>query len=174
MHLLHIIIHFNEADMEWQRQQYTISTDKSKLDVTMIHHFLYTTAHWAVGRPMSIVRKSIENSLCFGLYNGSEQIGFARLVTDSATVGWICDMFILPDQRGKGLGRWLVECMMEHPEVKDLRRILLNTRDAHDLYIKHAGFRPLLSQESWLERFNESPLRNAGPVKQSRPQKSRA
>ena len=110
----------------------------------------------------------------FGLYEDKTQIGFARLVTDGATVGWICDMFILPAHRGKGLGRWLVECMMAHPDVKDLRRILLNTRDAHDLYTKYAGFRPLLSPESWLERFNESPLRHAGPVKQTRPKKSTA
>jgi len=155
--------------MEWQREQYSISTDKSKLDVRMIHHYLYTTAHWAVGRPMSIVRKSIENSLCFGLYDGETQVGFARLVTDYAIVGWICDMFVLPSHRGHGLGRWLVECMMVHPDVKSLRRILLNTRDAHDLYIKYANFRPLLKSESWLERFNESPFRNAKPVVQTRP-----
>jgi GNAT superfamily N-acetyltransferase len=158
--------------MEWQREQYIISTDKTKLDVRMIHHFLYTTAHWAVGRPMSVVRKSIENSLCFGVYDGEKQIGFARLVTDYAIVGWICDMFILPSHRGRGLGRWLVECMMEHPDAKGLRRILLNTRDAHDLYKKYADFRQLLQSESWLERFNESPMRNAGPVVQTRPTKS--
>lgn len=158
--------------MDWQKDQYTISTDKSKLDVGMIHHFLYTTAHWATGRSMSVVRKSIENSLCFGLYEDSQQIGFARIVTDSATVGWICDMFILPAHRGSGLGKWLVECMMDHPDIKGLRRILLNTRDAHELYIKHAGFRPLLKAESWLERFNESPMRHAGPVVQTRPQQT--
>ena len=155
--------------MEWQKDEYRISTDKSKLDVGMIHHFLYTTAHWAIGRPMSIVRKSIENSHCFGVYEGDKQVGFARIVTDGATVGWICDMFILPSHRNSGLGKWLVESMMEHPDVKDLRRILLNTRDAHDLYIKYASFRPLLKPESWLERFNESPLRNVKPVIQTRP-----
>ena len=151
--------------MEWHREKYTISTDKTILDVGMIHHFLYTTAHWAIGRPMSVVKKSIDNSLCFGLYEGDEQIGFARLVTDSAIVGWICDMFILPAHRSRGLGRWLVECMMDHPEVKDLRRILLNTRDAHDLYTKYANFRPLLAPESWLERCNESPVRQAKPAR---------
>jgi len=155
--------------MEWHKEQYSISTDKAKLDLGMIHHFLYTTAHWAVGRPMSIVRKSIENSLCFGLYEGDVQVGFARIVTDGAIVGWICDMFILPSHRSSGLGRWLLECMMEHPEISGLRRILLNTRDAHDLYIKYASFRPLLKPESWLERFNESPLRNASHVVQTRP-----
>ncbi len=151
--------------MEWHKETYTITTDKSRLDLGMIHHFLYTTAHWAVGRPMSIVKKSIENSLCFGVFDVESQVGFARMVTDGATVGWICDMFILPAYRGKGLGRWLVECMMEYPDVQGLRRILLNTRDAHDLYIKYANFRPLLAPESWLERFNESPLRPAKPAR---------
>ncbi len=159
--------------MEWQREQYSISNEKAKLDVQMIHHYLYTTAHWAVGRPMSVVRKSIENSLCFGVYDDDKQVGFARIVSDSATVGWICDMFILPSHQGAGLGRWLVESMMEHPDIKGLRRILLNTRDAHDLYIKYAGFRHLLKAESWLERFNESPMRNAGPVIQTRPKSSK-
>ncbi len=142
--------------MEWQREQYTIDTDKSKLDLGMIHHFLYTSAHWSVGRPMQVVRKSIENSLCFGMYEGDGQIGFARIVTDAATVGWICDMFVLSSHRGRGLGRWLLECMMQHPDVKGLRRILLNTRDAGELYINYGGFRPLLSPESWLEKFNAS------------------
>lgn len=155
--------------MEWQKEQYTISTDKSKLDVGMIHHFLYTTAHWAIGRPMSIVRKSIENSICFGVYDAGVQVGFARVVTDGATVGWICDMFVLQSHRSLGLGKWLVECMMKHPDVKGLRRILLNTRDAHDLYLKYASFRPLLAPETWLERFNESPMKNSGPVVQTRP-----
>jgi GNAT superfamily N-acetyltransferase len=155
--------------MEWIKGQFCINNDKSKLDLSMIHHFLYTSAHWAVGRPMNTVRKSVENSLCFGLFDGEKQVGFARIVSDFATVGWICDMFILPSYRGKGLGSWLLECMMEHPDIIGLRRILLNTRDAHDLYKKYAGFRTLLSPESWLERFNESPLRKAGPVIQTRP-----
>ena len=155
--------------MEWQKEQYSISTDKSKLDVKMVHHYLYTQAYWAAGRPMSVVRKSIENSLCFGVYDGDVQIGFARLVTDYAIIGWICDLFILPSHQGNGLGKWLVESMMDHPDIKGLRRILLNTRDAHDLYIKYAGFRHLLMSESWLERFNESPMRDAKPVVQTRP-----
>jgi GNAT superfamily N-acetyltransferase len=155
--------------MEWQREQYSISTDKAKLDVSMIHHYLYTTAYWAVGRPMNIVRKSIENSICFGLYDGEKQVGFARIVTDFATVGWMCDVFILPSYQGNGLGKWLVECIVDHPDVKKLRRILLNTRDAHELYIKYAGFRTLLKSESWLERFNDSPFRDIKPLVQTKP-----
>lgn len=159
--------------MEWQREQYSISTDKTKLDLSMIHHYLYTTAYWAVGRPMKIVRKSIENSICFGLYDGEKQVGFARIVTDFATVGWMCDVFILPSYQGNGLGKWLVECIVEHPDVKSLRRILLNTRDAHELYIKYAGFRTLLKSESWLERFNDSPLRDVKPVVQTKPKQTK-
>ena len=146
--------------MEWQKDAYTISTDKDRLDVGTIHHFLYTTAHWAIGRPMSVVRKSIENSLCFGVYEWDKQVGFARVVTDGAIVGWICDMFILPSHQGSGLGKWLLECMMEYPDIKGLRRILLNTRDAHDLYTKYGGFRPLLAPESWLEKFTGPSLRH--------------
>ena len=146
--------------MEWQKDAYTISTDKNRLDVGTIHHFLYTTAHWAIGRPMKVVRKSIENSLCFGVYEWDKQVGFARVVTDGAIVGWICDMFILPSHQGNGLGKWLLECMMEYPDIKGLRRILLNTRDAHDLYTKYAGFRPLLAPESWLEKFTGPSLRH--------------
>ncbi len=160
--------------MEWHNEQYSIDTNKSRLDVSLIHHFLYTSAHWAIGRPMSVVRKSIENSLCFGLYEGDEQVGFARIVTDSATVGWICDMFVIPSHRSRGLGRWLVESIMEHPDVKGLRRILLNTRDAHDLYQKYAGFRPLLAPESWLEKFSSPPLRPVKKTKQPREKKPTA
>ena len=157
--------------MDWQREQYKISTDKTKLDVGMIHHFLYTTAYWAVGRPMSIVRKSIDNSLCFGLYDGEDQIGFARVVTDAATFGWMCDVFILPSHRGRGLGRWLVECMMKHPDVKGLRRILLSSRDAQELYIKYGGFHPLHYPANWMEKFTEAPFRREKPSIPPKPEK---
>lgn len=149
--------------MEWHREQYKISTDKTNLDVGMIHHYLYTTAYWAVGRPMSIVRKSIENSLCFGLYDGADQVGFARMVTDAATFGWMCDVFMLPSHRGRGLGKWLVECIMEHPDVKGLRRILLSSRDAQELYEKYGGFHPLLYPANWMEKFTEVPFHREKP-----------
>lgn len=145
--------------MNWQKEHYSISTDKSKLDVGMIHHFLYTTAYWAVGRPMDLVRKSIKNSLCFGLYDGDTQVGFARLVTDYATFGWMCDVFILPSHRGRGLGKWLVECIVTHPDVKNLRRILLSSRDAHVLYEKYGGFHTLHFPANWMEKFTETPFR---------------
>lgn len=147
--------------MEWRNEQYLISTDKSKLDVGMIHHFLYTTAYWAVGRPMNIVRKSIENSLCFGLFDGDNQVGFARLVTDLATFGYLCDVFILPSHRGKGLGGWLMQSITEHPDVKGLRRILLSSRDARELYAKYGGFQPLIYPNNWMEKFTEAPFRQS-------------
>src|SRR4030042_2263032 len=117
--------------MEWHKDEYSISTDKSKLDVGTIHHFLYTTAYWAVGRPMTVVRKTIENSLCFGVYEGEKQVGFARIVTDYATFGWMCDVFILPSPRRRGLGKWLGGCVGAHPDIKGLRGLLLSSRDAH-------------------------------------------
>ncbi len=147
--------------MEWKKEQYLISTDKSLLDVRMIHHFLYTTAYWAVGRPMDTVRKSIENSLCFGLFDGDTQVGFSRLVTDYATFGWLCDVFILSSHRGKGLGKWMVQCIMEHPEVKLLRRVILSSRDAQEFYHKAGGFQPLLYPNNWMEKFTDAPFRKA-------------
>ncbi len=158
--------------MEWKREQYTISTDNTKLDEVMIHHFLYTTAYWAVGRPMDTVRKSIENSLCFGLFDDTTQVGFARLVTDLATFGYLCDVFILPSHRGRGLGAWLVECIMEHPEVKNLRRILLSSRDMRELYQKHGGFQPLIYPNNWMEKFTDAPFRRVNSSAEKKAKKS--
>ena len=110
---------------------------------------------------MDIVRKAIENSLCFGVYDGETQVGFARMVTDSATFGWMCDVFILPSHRGRGLGKWLVECMMDHPDIKVLRRIILSTRDAHEFYQKSGGFQSLHYPDNWMEKFTETPFRKA-------------
>ena len=149
--------------MEWHKDEYSISTDKSKLDVGTIHHFLYTTAYWAVGRPMTVVRKTIENSLCFGVYEGEKQVGFARIVTDYATFGWMCDVFILPSHRRRGLGKWLVECVVAHPDIKGLRRILLSSRDAHALYEKYGGFHSMHYPDTWMEKFTEIPFRKAEP-----------
>ncbi len=147
--------------MEWKKEQYSLSTDKSKLDVGMIHHFLYTTAYWAVGRPMDTVRKSIDNSLCFGLFDGDTQVGFSRLVTDYATFGWLCDVFVLPTHRGRGLGKWMVKCIMDHPEVKLLRRVILSSRDAQEFYHKAGGFQSLLYPNNWMEKFTDAPFRKA-------------
>ncbi len=113
---------------------------------------------------MDTVRKSIENSLCFGLYDGETQVGFSRLVTDFATFGWLCDVFILPSHRGHGLGKWLIQCIMEYPEVKSLRRIILSSRDAQEFYTKAGGFQPLLYPSNWMEKFTDAPFRRSKPA----------
>ena len=106
------------------------------------------------------------------MYDGDKQVGFARIVTDSATVGWICDMFILPSHRSSGLGKWLVECMMEHPDVKGLRRILLNTRDAHDLYMRNMPvFDSLLTRKSGWKNSLATSLRHTRQTQPPHPKK---
>ncbi len=136
---------------EWHRDPYRISTDPHQLDLSVVHGFL-TTSYWAAGIPLDVVRRSIEHSLPFGVYAGDRQIGFARVITDYATYAYISDVFVLPDYRGRGLGRWLVETLVAHPELQGLRRWSLATRDAHALY-QHAGFTPISAPERWMERY---------------------
>jgi GNAT superfamily N-acetyltransferase len=113
---------------------YNITTDISKLDVNVIHEFLSQESYWAKGITKNIVEKSIANSLCFGLFYQSAQIGFARLITDKATFAYVADVFVLREHRGKGLCKWLMKTMQAHPELQNLRRWLLTTKDAHELY----------------------------------------
>ena len=127
------------AVREYKRGDYFISTDRAKLDVAAIHDYLSNRSYWAEGRPLETVERSIQNSLCFGLYHQDKQVGLARVVTDYATYGYLCDVFIVEDYRGRGLGKWLVECVLSHPALKGLRKISLATRDAQDLY-RQFGF----------------------------------
>ena len=113
---------------------YHITTDAAKLDVNVIHQFLSTESYWAKDIPKSIVEKSITNSLCFGLFYKDVQVGFARLVTDKATFAYLADVFVIKEFRGKGLSKWLVKTIQSHPELQNLRRWLLTTKDAHRLY----------------------------------------
>ncbi len=138
--------------VEYNRENFSISTDVDRLDIPFIHRFLSRSCYWAIGRPLDVVQMSIENSLNFGVYHGDLQIGFARLVTDYATFAWLCDVFIVPEYRQHGLGKWLVQCVVDHPDVKPLRRIILATRDAHELYREYGGFIPLANPERWMER----------------------
>jgi GNAT superfamily N-acetyltransferase len=127
--------------VEYRRDSFLISTDRSRLDIGVIHGFL-TESYWAKGVPVSVVQKSIENSLCFGVYDttsGVQQIGFARAITDYATFAYLADVFILEPHRGKGLSKWLISCILAHPELQGLRRWMLATRDAHGLY-RQFGF----------------------------------
>ena len=130
------------ATLELHRDGYTISTDQQKLDVALIHEFLSKESYWAQGRPIEIVRRSIANSLAFGVYDGNQQVGFARVVTDYATFAWLADVFILPQCRGNGLGKWLVGAIVSHPQLQRLRRWMLATNDAHELY-RRFGFREI-------------------------------
>jgi GNAT superfamily N-acetyltransferase len=137
---------------QWQRGEYTISTNKSRLDVDVIHGFL-DGSYWAAGRSIETIRKSIENSLPFGVYKGDQQVGFARVITDYATFAWIADVFILEAFQGQGLGNWLMEVIISHPELQGFRRWVLATKDAHELYRKF-GFSELKLPERWMERHD--------------------
>jgi GNAT superfamily N-acetyltransferase len=119
---------------EARKENYFISTDISKLNVDVIYNFLCEESYWAKGIPRDVVEKSISNSLCFGVYYNNEQIGFARLVTDKATFAYLGDVFILPQYRGKGLSKFLMKTIHAHPELQNLRRWWLGTKDAHGLY----------------------------------------
>ena len=137
--------------MELTRGQYSISTDPHRLDIVAIHAFL-TRSFWAEGISQALVAKAIENSLCFGLFEGSCQVGFARVVTDYATYAYLCDVYVLESHRGQGLGKWLIDAVMAHPELQGLRRFQLVTRDAHGLYAPH-GFSAPATPERHMEIF---------------------
>ena len=129
---------------------YKISTDKSKLDIAVIHGFL-STSYWAEEIPVEIVQKAIENSLCFGVYDGSKQIGFARVITDYATFGYLADVFIVESARGKGLSKWLMECILMYPQLQGLRNFCLMTQDAHTLYARY-GFKNIPKPENFMAK----------------------
>jgi GNAT superfamily N-acetyltransferase len=136
---------------EWRRGDYVISTDPSLLDLDAVQGFL-RRSYWAAERPLETISRSINGSLNFGLYaKDRRQVGFARVVTDFATFAWLCDVFIDEAHRGRGLGVWLIETVVGHPELDCLRLWMLGTRDAHSLYEK-AGFRPVSMPEIWMEK----------------------
>jgi GNAT superfamily N-acetyltransferase len=141
------------ASHEVARQgDFLISTDPTLLDVPLVHDFLANRSYWAAGRPLDVVRRALENSLCFGLYERGRQVGLARVITDRATFAWLCDVFVLEPYRGRGLSKWLMECVMSYPALQDLRRVLLGTRDAHGLYRRY-GFTPLADPSRFMEVF---------------------
>jgi GNAT superfamily N-acetyltransferase len=116
-----------------------ISTDPARLDRGLIHRFLSEESYWSRGIPRDVLDRAIDNSLVFGVYAGEEQIAFARVVTDRATFGWLCDVFVIERERGRGLGVRLMEAVLAHPDLQGLRWFLLGTKDAHDLY-RRFGF----------------------------------
>ena len=138
---------------EERKDNFIISTDKSKLDIDLIHDYLCNESYWAKGIRFDTVKTSINNSECFGVYDGDKLIGFARVITDLATFGYIGDVFVLNEHRGKGLSKWLMECIMKHPQMQGFRRWVILTRDAHELYKKY-GFTPVRKPQNYMENHN--------------------
>lgn len=128
-----------------------INTDKSLLNLDTIHRFLSIDSYWAQTRTLEQTKKAIENSICFGVYDGQRQIGFARVVSDCATFAYIGDVFVIDEYRGRGLSKWLMEVIVSHPDLQNLRRWVLATRDAHGLYAQY-DFNPLVHPDRWMER----------------------
>jgi GNAT superfamily N-acetyltransferase len=145
--------------MEWRRGDYAIDDDPGRLDLDVVHGFL-SRSYWAEGIPRKTVERSIAHSIPFGLFRlppsdegaAEEQVGFARVVSDHATFAYLADVFILEPHRGHGLGVWLVECIVAHPELQSLRRWMLATRDAHSLY-RRFGWGPMAAPDRWMERL---------------------
>jgi len=136
---------------EWTRDDFTISTDPARLDLDAVHGYL-SASYWARGIPRDVFERSVRHALCFGIYEGARQVGFARVVTDFATVAYVGDVYVLEPWRGRGLSRWLMDVMMSHPDLQGFRRWILLTRDAHGLYRKF-GFTPLASPDRWMEKW---------------------
>jgi GNAT superfamily N-acetyltransferase len=136
--------------MEWLRGDFRVSDDPARIDRERVHRFIARESYWAKGIPREVMDRAIDHSLSFGLYRGAEQLGFARVVTDRSTFAYLCDVFVEGEARGEGLGKWLMECIVAHPELQGLRRFSLMTRDAHELY-RRFGFKPMADTTRYLE-----------------------
>lgn len=132
----------------YQRDNFQISTDPSLLDLPAIHHYL-THSYWSPGIPLEVVAAALRHSLCFGLYDQTQQIGLARVITDYSTFAYLCDVFIVTTYQQQGLGAWLMECVTQCPAFSGIRTFLLATRDAHGLYRK-VGFEVINNPERWM------------------------
>jgi N-acetylglutamate synthase-like GNAT family acetyltransferase len=136
--------------VEYRQGDFVVSTDRARVRLDVVHGFL-TNCYWARGIPREVVRRSIEKALCFGIYDaGGAQVGFARVITDFATFAYLGDVFVLETHRGRGLSKWLMECIVAHPDLQGLRRWILLTRDAHGLYAQF-GFTPVKAAERYME-----------------------
>ncbi len=139
---------------------YRISSDQSEMDVESIHKFI-SQSYWAKGIPIETLKKAIDNSLCFGVFNSEgSQVGFARMITDLATYAYLADVYVLEEHRGKGLSKLLMQEIMSHPDLQGLRRMTLATLDAHGLYEKY-GFSELAKPETFMENCDPEVYRNA-------------
>ena len=143
----------------WVRDPFTVTTDPARVDLGVVAAFL-GSSYWAAGIPFDTVARCVANSLCFSLLDGERQIGFARVISDYTTVAYLADVFILPSHRGRGLSKWLIECVVSHPELQGLRRWLLATRDAHGLYRQY-GFQPLADPQLFMERHDPNVYRES-------------
>lgn len=150
---------------EWRQGEYLITTDPARMDLDVVHGFL-STCYWAAGIPRETVARSIAHSLPFGLFAGTRQIGFARVITDYATFAYIGDVFVLEDFRRRGLAHWLMRVVVEHPALQGLRRWSLATRDAHALYAR-VGFTSLSAPERWMELRHPDVYQHGGQDDQS-------
>lgn len=143
------------TDLNIYRDEYCISTDKTKLDIDSIHEFLSTKAYWSLNIPKDRVQTSIQNSLCFGIYKNDQQIGFARVITDFSTIAYLGDVYILEAYRGMGLSKWLMNTIMSYPNLQGLRRWILLTGDAHGLY-RQFGWTDIADPSKWMELHNKN------------------
>ena len=137
------------------KDDHCISTNRAKLDVNAIHNFLSTQSYWCQNIPIQTVIKSIDNSLNFGLYYKDKQIGYARIISDFSTMAYLADVYVLPEHRGKGLSKWMMQVIMSHPELHGLRRWMLLTADAHGLY-KQFGWKEIANPDRYMELHNKN------------------
>jgi N-acetylglutamate synthase-like GNAT family acetyltransferase len=153
--------------MIWQQDEFTITTNKDVLDIPYIHRFL-RESYWAEMIPVDTVRRSIEGSMCFGVFVNQQQIGFARVVTDNATFAYLADVFIEEAYRGRGLSKWLVQVILNHPGLQGLRRFMLATRDAHGLY-RQFGFTAVEEPEKLMQIVHPGLYKKLAEASKSNP-----
>ncbi len=138
----------------WQQGIYTVCTGTQALDFDAVYEFL-TKAPWATGLSQEAMRHALHNSLCFSLFREGSQVGFARLITDHVTYAYLCDVYVVEDWRGQGLGSWLIRCVLDHPDIRLIRRVSLITHDAQNFYLD-LGFEFPPHQDRYLERLQIS------------------
>lgn len=140
-----------EGYVEQHRGEYCVSSNPDRLDLAAIHGYL-SKSYWSPGIPREVLRRAIDGSICFGLFKQNSQVGFARVVTDRATFAYLCDVYVLDAHQRQGLGHWLIQVVIDHPDLQGLRRFVLVTRDAHRLY-KKFGFLPLARPDGYMELY---------------------
>jgi len=136
-----------------QKDDFIITTDKSKLDTNVIHDFLSNHSYWSRNIPLEKVKTAFDNSLNFGLFHNSRQVGYARVISDFSQIAYLADVFIVEEYRGRGLSKWLMQTIMSHPNLQGLRKWVLLTKDAHELY-KKFGWQPISYPDKWMEKVN--------------------